>query len=328
MTHLNLDAFAEWFYRDLEKWFSADIACCDMCRDDFLAMWPYADCADACRFQVQTIDLDTFYSGSYLRQVYTKTQFDKYVCELDCPRCGNPLRGNISAYDLPFDVPVDFERTVREVYELSRTTPFLLLEHPFCQDVLKAIRELSASTPLSAYPKTLFRARSEEYGTVAEAIASFDFPPSALVKEGRYNHAGQPALYLGSDLETCHAELRFCKARAMEFALTTPLKTLDLLDSFESHAIHTDLINCLVYSALVSARQDDDGWHKPHYVVSRFVSDCAKAAGFDAVKYPSTRRTSVNFNLVVLNPSLSLASVAGEPRFVELRAQNAVTPFH
>jgi len=323
MTHTNLDAFAEWFYRDLEKWFSADIACCNLCRDDFLAMWPYADHADDHRFQVQSIDLDTFYSGSYLRQVYTKRQFERYIGQLECPRCGGALQGDISAYNLPFDVPADFERTVREVHELSRRTPFLLLENHFCQEVLKAIRELAVSTPPVAYPITLFRARSEEHGPIAEEIATFDFPPAGFVKEGRYNHAGQPALYLGSDSETCHAELRFCKARVVEFLLNRDLKTLDLLDSFGSHADHADLLNCLVYSALVSARQDDDGWHKPHYVVSRFVADCAKAAGFDAVKYPSTRRTSTNFNLVVLNPSLSLSLVATAPRFFALGGKNA-----
>lgn len=38
--------FDELFYRDLESWFSSDIACCDNCYDDFLENWPHAYAAD------------------------------------------------------------------------------------------------------------------------------------------------------------------------------------------------------------------------------------------------------------------------------------------
>ncbi len=41
MSDLDFDGFEEWFYHDIEKAFSADIACCDRCYADFLAMWPH-----------------------------------------------------------------------------------------------------------------------------------------------------------------------------------------------------------------------------------------------------------------------------------------------
>jgi len=310
MSNINLNAFEEYFYHDLEKWFSADIACCDHCYEDFLSMWPHADNADDCFFQTQSIGLDCFYSGSYLQDVYSKTEFDHFIAQIPCPRCGNALGWNIWAYNLPFDVPRDFEATIVQVSDLARSTPFLLLENDFCKKVLSAIRDLSKTVVSVSFNTTLFRARSTNSGPLPKNILTFDFPPALVVQEGRYNHSGSPVLYLASDNETCRAELRNSPCLVLEFELLPPIRVLDLTDPFTAHGEHADLLNCLVYSALASAKQSDDGWHKPHYVVSRFVADCARAAGFDAIKYPSTRRTAKNFNLVLVNTSMSLASSA------------------
>lgn len=312
MRDFELDAFEEYFYHDLEKGFSADIACCDNCHADFLSMWPFADYADGHYFQTTSIDLDTFYSGSYLQDQYSKADFDRLICKLDCPRCGSPLGGNIWAYNLPFNVPEDFERTIREVGETACATPFLLLENEFCRKVLGSIRSLAAETKPQRIKTPLFRGRSEVRGPVSEELSAFDFPPSKYVQEGRYNHAGHSVLYLGSDIDTCHAELRQAPSLIVEFELLAELRTLDLIDPYPrapGKFEDADLLNCLVYSALLSARQDDDGWHRPHYVVSRFVADCARASGLDAIRYPSTRRTECNFNLVIVNPMLSLSNV-------------------
>jgi RES domain-containing protein len=310
MNDIDLEAFEEYFYRDLEKWFSADIACCDHCYDDFLSMWPHADYADECYFQTQSIGLDCFYSGSYLQDYYSKAEFDRFIAKIPCPRCGSPLGWNIWAYNLPFDVPRDFEATIIQVSELARSTPFLLLEHNFCQKVLSSIRDLSKAVVPAPFGATLFRARSINKADLPQHILTFDFPPPPVVQEGRYNHAGAPVLYLASDKETCLEELRNSPCLVLEFELLPPIRVLDLTDPFGAHEKHADLLNCLVYSALASAKQIDDGWHKPHYVVSRYVADCARAAGFDAIKYPSTRRTVKNFNLVLVNTSIPLAKSA------------------
>lgn len=308
MKDLELNCFEEWFHRDLEKWFSADIACCDHCYDDFLSNWPHAYSADDCDFQTQGIDLNSFYSGSYLREHYSKAEFDHFIAQIPCPRCGTPLCWNIWPYNLPFNVPRDFESTICQVSTLARTTPFLLLEHDFCQKVLSSIRDLSNAVAPAQFDASLFRARSIAANELPQCIETFDFPPAKFVQEGRYNHAGSPVLYLASDKETCQIELRNSPCLILEFKLLPSIRILDLTDPFSAHEDHADLLNCLVYSALVSAKQSDDGWHKPHYIASRFVADCARAAGFDAIKYPSTRRVDKNFNLVLVNASITLAS--------------------
>lgn len=163
--------------------------------------------------------------------------------------------------------------------------------------------------------KPLFRGRTLGKSKLKKDISNFDFPPAENVQEGRYNHSGNPVLYLASDLRTCIAELRGANALISEFIFSVPIKILDLVEPYESHEGESDLINSLVYSALVSAKHTDKGHYKPHYVVSRFTADCAKEAGFDAIKYPSTRRAGDNYNLVILNQSLTLIKNSIELKF-------------
>lgn len=318
MENIEVDTFEEWFYRDLDKGFSADIACCDACHDDFLAVWPYAEGADDYRFQCAGLDLDTFYSGSYLRDVWSKSDFDRLIGLLSCPRCSSPLGGKVWAYNFPFNVPENIEHTIREVAAIARITPFLLLEHPFCMSVLSAIRSVALTLPRKRFDQHLFRGRSEEHGSIASELYPFDFPPPDLVQEGRFNHSGNSVLYLGSDVETCYAELRYAPSLIVEFDLHVELRILDLVDPYKvdgARLDEADLLNCLVYSSLVSARQEGKGWGRPHYVVSRLVADCARASEIDAIRYPSTRRTGSNFNLVLLNQNFRLESVARQIQF-------------
>lgn len=148
MYDTQLEIFEEFFYRDLESWFSADIACCDNCHDDFLSIWPYANQAKDFDFQRQGIPLDCFYSGSRLRDHYTEDQFNTFIAQKACPRCDAPLENNIWPYELPFNVPRNFETTINEVTALANSTPFLLLEHDFCKQTIAAIRALP-SVPIS-----------------------------------------------------------------------------------------------------------------------------------------------------------------------------------
>ena len=185
MTPCDVATFEEWFYRDLEKWFSADSACCDACHDEFLAVWPYADSADDYHFQKTSIDLDSFYDGSFLRDEYLKQDFDRLVSQLRCPRCDSPLTGNIWPYEFPFRVPRSIEITVREVSTLADTTPFLLLEHAFCRDVLSSVRRLAASLPAKRIEQRLFRGRSLAHGVIDQELRHFDFPPPHVIQEGR-----------------------------------------------------------------------------------------------------------------------------------------------
>lgn len=309
--------FESMLLSELDRYFNAEIACCDHCCDDFLESWPWADKADDYDFQRRSIDLQWFYDTGRMRDVWTEAEYWALMGEMECPRCCSPLAGNIWAYELPFDVPRNIESTIYEVSELANKTPFLLLENDFCRKIHAAIKETEKHINPVQVEHSLYRARAKHQNP-KPIISDFDFPPPQFVSEGRYNHAGNPALYLASDIETCKAETRNCDVLILEFMLKAPLKIFDLTSDFDEPANYTDLLKCLTYSALVSAHQTEQGLYKPHYTVSRFVADCVKSAGFDAIKYPSTRSAYGAFNLVVVNQSLRLEHHASVIRFIDL----------
>ena len=126
-------------------------------------------------------------------------------------------------------------------------------------------------------------------------------PDPAETREGRYNHAGKPVLYLGSDPQTCKLELGSpsCGIVVAKFEFTNSIRLLNLAGK----DLYGDILPALVYSALLSAPSQGSGWDQPQYAFSRFVADCALAAGFDAILYPSIRSASGD-NLVVLRLGL------------------------
>jgi RES domain-containing protein len=218
------------------------------------------------------------------------------------------LNDVIYAYNLPFSMPKHFELGIEEIVNISSTTPFLVLDHPLAREIFDKINDAVKSVTPSLVGTNYFRARSTS-GMKTLSEMEFYKPPRDVVKEGRYNHAGEPMLYLGNSIETCFAELRNTICFIAHINITSPLRVLDLSDTWVSHREISDVLDAITYSALISAKNDNDGWHKPEYKFSRFVADCAKAAGFDCIKYPSTRRTADSHNIVVINPALDIDKI-------------------
>ncbi len=310
--------FEELFLHEVESWFAARIGCCDNCYDDFVAEWPYAYSADDARFQSDSIDLSAFYSGSRLRQWYTEEEFEKLLPVIKCPNCGESLTGNMWPYELPFTPPDDYDVILSELAHRASEVPFLLLDYPFCVEVRDAIAEISAKCSPSTSSDFFFRGRSLSPAS-NPSIGDFDFPPPEFVKEGRYNHAGDSVLYLASSENVCKAEMRNAEnLHVAKFRLPVPLKILDLMSPHEDAGDHADILGFIVFSALLSAKSQDKGFSRPEYVFSRFIKDCAKSLGFDAIRYPSTRVGTARFNLVVINRELTLKKHAVESSINEV----------
>lgn len=154
------DFFEEIFIRDVEKWFTADIACCDECHDDFLSDWPHADYADGFQFQRNSIDFGSFFSGGSLQDYFNEKQFFKMAANMQCPRCAAPLVGNIWAYNLPFDIPADFGYNLEKLSALSRKTPSLLLSNSFAKNVFELIHQIGSEAQPISIEFSLYRARN------------------------------------------------------------------------------------------------------------------------------------------------------------------------
>lgn len=296
-----LDFFAEMLDADLDSWFSADIACCDNCHDDFTRSWPqvYLNFMD---FQTSAISLDDFYAGTRrLSELFSKDDFSNMITTFSCPRCDSPFtkNTNIWPYCFPFNVPDGFEDNITEIAEIADKTPFLVLSHPFAKEISSEIKKVGLTTKTSIIEYQLFRGRL--LMDVSTPFPSEFYPPSkSYTAEGRYNHAGKPVLYLATDKLTCFNELGK-PAEDLFIASVKILQPLKVLDLFIlDNDITSEILSALITSSLLSSPSKEEGWDRPGYVFSRFVADCALSVGFDAIVYPSTKASSGK-NIVVFN---------------------------
>lgn len=308
--------FPEALFDEIDSGYSADIACCDSCYDEFISLWPYASSANNSEFERAGISLDLIYENSRLSEIFLKEEFDEFIKDINCPRCENQIGPNIWPYNFPFSVDSSFETTIEELKRFAELTPFLMLNHEFAKKVFQNINTIGKSIAPSAL-HNLYRARVKD-GKVLEELSFFDFPPRHLVKEGRFNHAGNPVLYLGSDQDTCFEEVRRKACIIAELQFETSLTILDLINPWDAHPDFADELSALTYSVLMSAKQPDDGWDKPAYVFTRFIADCARSSGIQAIKYPSTHIVRDNYNLVIIDPKIQLKNIAKVNRYIYL----------
>ncbi|SDL72857.1 RES family NAD+ phosphorylase [Paenibacillus jilunlii] len=256
-----LEFFHLVFAEEFDSIFSADIICCEECVDEFIKYWPgvYINDQD---FQTYSIQISSLYSMMRFSDFITEDEFNQFLSDLVCPRCNQKLRGIIYPYNMQFN------------------------EHPFALEVFQEITNISQTIDPEILSDAVYRARIFNNEIVYTA-ADFFAPPKEKVAEGRYNHAGKQVLYLSEEPETCFHELRSPQEGVMiaNIRIKKPIKVLDL--TMQSH--ESNIINLIRWSSLMSSPNEGEGWHKPHYVFTRFIADCAIAAGFHAIKYPSVR---------------------------------------
>lgn len=299
--------FGDDFIADLDSWFSADIACCDNCYDDFLQYWPLAYDDNNSEFQRCCIDLDSFYYGSKrLQHNYTKEEYDVMKHTVNCSRCGSNLQAYMWPYEFPFSFGtdiLDFECKMEEIVEISRVTPFLLLENTFAKEVYNTLHSVANKTERQVVDYPLYRAR---ISTQVERISFEEFrvAPKENIAEGRYNHAGDQVMYTASDMKTCFYEVNKKLCYVSECYVEKELRILNLQNTCGPTSEQEDMLNALIFSALMSKKISTEGYHRPAYIFSRFIADCAKSAKFDAIKYPSTKVTKDNFNLAIINEDI------------------------
>lgn len=292
-----IDSFCEIFYSELDSWFSADIACCDFCYDDFVSKWPAIYSRDLL-FQKNCIDIKCFYRGSRLQNYFTEEEYLQLINNIYCPHCGNPICNNIWPYSFNFDLPDGFEHELEDIHQLSMKTPFLLLSNSFAIKSYNAIKDLAQKARPIITEQKYYRARKLDKDKIY-VNEDFKYPPKSRISEGRYNHAGFPVIYLADSPTTCFYEMRKPNEgiAVAEFNILKPLKILDLIQIEDDW---NSVINVALWSSLMSSPSEGEGWYKPQYTFTRFIADCAVSAGFDAIKYPSVRLGEGN-NMVILN---------------------------
>ncbi|MBP2114814.1 RES family NAD+ phosphorylase [Paenibacillus silagei] len=290
-----LEYFHLVFAEEFDSIFSAEIICCEKCVVEFMKCWPgvYLNDRD---FHSYSIQISSLYFMMRFCDFITEDEFKKFSSDLVCPRCDQKLDGVIYPYNMPFNVPYGFEQLIEEITNIAYETPFLLLAHPFANEVFQEISYISQTVEARVLPDIVYRARIFN-NAINYTVTDFFASPKEKIVEGRYNHAGQQVLYLSQEPETCFHELRSPKEGVIIAGLriNKPIKVLDL--TMQTH--DSDIIKIIRWSSLMNSPNGGDGWHKPHYVFTRFISDCAKSLGFNAIKYPSVRfNEGVNLALI------------------------------
>ncbi|SRR6266404_819907 len=281
---------------DVDSWFSSSVACCNFCIDEYLVAWPNAYRHDEGLFQRNSMNFSFFYEGSKrVRDIFAKDEFQRLLPHVACPRCLRSIGATLYAYELPFSVPEAWEAKQRHLAERAVNTPFLLLREPFANEIYDNLRIACSDVKSTRLSVDLFRGRR-----CGQRPNDKDFyPPSREnTREGRYNHAGIPVLYLATARLTCWRE---CRRPSSNFYVCRVSidKAMKIVDLAESDDLDPGL-QALIFSSLMSAPSSDEGWYQPQYVLTRFVADCVKANGIDGIIYPSVRCGKGN-NLAILD---------------------------
>lgn len=291
-----VDTFCQIFDANFDSKYSADIICCDNCYDDFIDKWPEVAIREL-NFTSKSISLSELYESLEMNYFFSENTYNKLMKNIECPRCASLAYEYVWPFVFPFDTNENIEEELGEIYRLSIKTPFLLLKNSFAKEVYDAIHEIAKETRVSNIIESTYRAREKDSEKKLEE-KDFYFPPSEKTKEGRYNHAGKPVLYLGDSKETCAYELDK-QMNELSFAKIDIIKPIKILDFIEIKDDWSSILNILIWSSLMSSPTKEEGWDKKEYIFTRFVADCAVDAGFDAIKYPSVRYGR-GYNIVIL----------------------------
>jgi hypothetical protein len=144
-------------------------------------------------------------------------------------------------------------------------------------------------------------------------------PPPGTVGDGRYHHAGQSVLYLSEKKDIAVGETienleDSVLVWLQEYTITEIPKILDLTNDWSK----IELIESAAMIAVLSSRvlnqtvEDRDKKGKPQYSITCFVSDCARSAGFNGIRYTSSR--GYGDNVVIFNWDETNIKPKGDPK--------------
>jgi hypothetical protein len=313
VTRDDVEVFNDILSDEVDSAFASTICCCDFCYDDFKLHWPEVAFREM-EFQTQSMESWWFLEYSRMVDLYDPAELATLRHFVLCPRCRRYDSWNIWLYEHRFSDAEEIEEAIDELLVIGSRTPFLMLEHPFARRVRDQIEDVVGSAHRRSMSEPLYRARLASsvagLGQDPSDLLTYAPPPAYSVGEGRFNHAGAPMLYAGSSPAVAAAELGSPGelAYVAELSISRELLILDLVD-MEEDAPGYELLKALASSALLLAPNTGAGWLKRQYVFSRFVADCARSAGFDAIRYGSTKHVAGS-NVVVLDPPADFSSLA------------------
>ncbi|MEO6728671.1 MAG: RES family NAD+ phosphorylase, partial [Candidatus Dojkabacteria bacterium] len=195
--------------------------------------------------------------------------------------------------------------------------PSLILNDPLARKIQK---EIKSKTLPSIELKDLNCYRSRLVGG-SNVFTSKDLeaPEIGISKIGRFNHPGQSVLYLAETKECSITEIleNYNKPALIwtqEYKIGFIDNILDLTIDWDRFSrLDSVLFTAILNSSVLRKKMSkgESNW-KPEYLLTNFVSDCAKEAGYEGIKYQSSR--SSEKNLVIFDVKHSSIEVINKPQ--------------
>ena len=259
---------------------------------------------------------------------------ENIASKLVCPFCGSDVFSRYSDYGEKTSIELEADERWNQWYakyasNLSdfahylESFPYLGLSHPIGIQIQKAIQSFPT---VQIKNKTWYRARKPD-GSKLFTCENM-MPPTAknAKSEGRFSHYGQSVLYLASDEQAVLSEILNRKknegiAWIQDFIIYDSGEILDLRlnpDNAEDLDIPVLALG-LIHDHLPNSKPDSDSAWKPEYFVPRFISDCAKKAGFNGIIFQSDKH--YYDNLVLFGWDKSIVKSVGKTRLVHLNTE-------
>lgn len=256
--------------------------------------------------------------------------WEHIVSHLVCPSCGHSNFKLVEAVGLQSNFDKEIEGHVEKANKIHgkqikaferhlEDKPMLGYQHPFGRKLFKEIQQ--ESLPKTAIKGAFYRARTVKSAEVLTSKKMYS-APRGRPTEGRFNHSGQSHLYLANDKETALREVVSTEDPLIVWCQKFTIKTevnniLDLTFNWSNLSVSTStlLVSLKVNEAIFKSEGNSEFW-RPDYLLTRYIMDCAKSAGYKGIKYNSIKSYS-GYNLVLFYPNKINIKAVGNP-FIEL----------
>lgn len=251
--------------------------------------------------------------------------------EIRCPECGGKISLNsFVSINMSYESERNRQKLEAKVNQTVRGDikrfikylndfPMLGLQNDIGQEIKKAIKE----TPtIFIHDEDWFRGRKPELENPLRIFTKNDMnkPPANKTKEGRFNHYGQPVLYLGSSDTICAKEINegdeevICWIQKVLVKKANILDLTNKTDSKEFGKYPLLLAGLLISGELTKHDSNRDSYYKPEYAITRYIADLCRLNNIDGIKYISTHKEDGDrnpYNLVLFNDDCY--ELIGEP---------------
>jgi len=221
-----------------------------------------------------------------------------------------------------------YKRKIDDLIKFANENPSLILLNSLAKKIHKEIVSLTLPT-WSAKNYICYRSRNV-HDSKAFSSEDLDAPAEGISNIGRYNHAGKSAFYVSNTPQCSALEVLSDLSVpgvvwVQEYEIEEIFNILDLtIDWNEYYSLDSILfISLLNYRVFEQKSSKEKSTWKPEYLLTNFLSDCAKLSGYKGIRYSSVK--GYEYNVVIFDKSAFKINIIGEPQILKTKAEKSKT---